>query len=61
MTIPDSVRSTDECKTHSMNWELSSVIHNTGIRKNVMKLGCISGLHQFRLYSHRIARERSLR
>ena len=61
MTIPDSVRSTDECKTHSMNCELSGVVHNTGIRNKVMKLGCISGLHQFRLYSHRIARERSLR
>ena len=61
MTVPDSVRSTDESNTHSMNCELSSVIHHTGIRKNVMKLGCISGLRQFRLYSHRIAQERSLR
>jgi len=61
MTISDSVHSTDECKTHSMNCELSSVIHYTGIRNNVMKLGCISGLRQFRLYTHRIAQERSLR
>ena len=61
MTIPDSVRSTDECKVHSMRWALVGVEFYTGIRKNVLKLGYISGLCQFRLYTHRIAQERSLR
>jgi len=51
MTVPDSVHSTDEYEIHSMNCELSSVIHHTGIRNKVMKLGCISGLRQFSLYS----------
>ena len=61
MTIPNSVRSTDECEIHSMKQELLGVKYNTGVRKNVLKLGSISGLRQFSLYSHRIARERSLR
>ncbi len=61
MTVPDSVHSTDEYEIHSMKCELLGVEYNTGIRKNVLKLGSISGLRQFSLYSHRIARERSLR
>jgi len=61
MTVPDSVHSTDECEIHSMKQELLGVKYNTGVRKNVLKLGSISGLRQFSLYSHRIARERSLR